>query len=177
MGLLSYLRGDDLLSRDETRAIKPEAGEVPLSGSALPQIWSGPSFWPLRPVDALAIADVWSAVRVLCDAASSLPLHVFRRAERGRQRVTSGRLVELIDRPSPGISEADLVSTLMCHVLIWGNAFLAKYRQQGEVAQLGLLDPDRTRPEIINGELRYRYDPPRALSSSSPSLMWSTSRA
>jgi HK97 family phage portal protein len=54
-----------------------------------------------------------------------------------------------------------LTSTLITHLAIWGNAFLAKYRQQGEVTQLGLLHPDRVRPEIVNGELRFRYDPPR----------------
>jgi HK97 family phage portal protein len=49
----------------------------------------------------------------------------------------------------------------MVHLAVWGNGFLAKYRRQDEVTQLGLLHPDRVRPELINGELRFRYDPPR----------------
>jgi HK97 family phage portal protein len=154
------MRGDDL--RDESRSIKPDPGEsreIPLYG--LPTIWSGTDYWHLQPVEALAIADVWAAVRVLSDAVSSLPLHVYRMTEQGRERVTSGKLVELLERPSPGVTEADLTSTLMVHVVVWGNAFLAKYRRQGEVVQLGLLHPDRVRPEIVNGELRFRYDPPR----------------
>jgi HK97 family phage portal protein len=168
VGILRYLRGTDLLEdnstngRHEDRAIKPgpgEVNEIPLYG--LPAVWSGTDYWNLRPVEALAIADVWSAVRVLADAVSSLPLHVYRKTEQGRARVTSGRLVELLERPSPGVTEADLTSTLMTHLAIWGNAFLAKYRQQGEVTQLGLLHPDRVRPEIVNGELRFRYDPPK----------------
>jgi phage portal protein BeeE len=109
MGLRAWLRGEDVVSGDETRTIKPEAGEVPLTGTTTPLIWSGASFWRLQPVEALAIADVWSAVRVLADSVSSLPLHVYRKRDDGaRERVTSGRLVELIDRPSPGVSEADL---------------------------------------------------------------------
>jgi HK97 family phage portal protein len=103
---------------------------------------------------------VWAAVRCLADAASSLPIHVYRKVPAGREKVTSGRLVELLDRPSPAVTQADLVSTLMCHVLVWGSGYLAKFREQGEVVQLGLLPPDRVRPELDGGRLRFRYDPP-----------------
>jgi HK97 family phage portal protein len=165
MGLLSYLRGDDLLDRSsngthsESRSLPPPENQVPVYG--LPTIWSGPSFWRLQPVEALAIADVWAAVRVLADAVSSLPLHVFRKTEQGRERVTAGRLVDLLERPSPGVTEADLTSSLMTHLAVWGNSYVAKYRQQGEVTQLGLLHPDRVRPELEDGRLRFRYDPPK----------------
>jgi HK97 family phage portal protein len=107
----------------------------------------------------LAIADCWAAVRVLSDAVSSLPLHVFRRTGQGRERVTSGKLVDLLAKPGPGVSEADLTSSLMCHLAVYGSAFLGKYRQGGEVTQLGLIHPDRIRPELIDGQLRFRYTP------------------
>jgi hypothetical protein len=103
---------------------------------------------------------VWAAVRVLSDAASSLPLHVYRKTADGRERVTSGKLVDLLDRPGPATSQADLVSSLMAHLAIWGNAYLAKYRQAGEVTQLDLLAPERIRPELEGGKLRFRYTPP-----------------
>jgi phage portal protein BeeE len=47
----------------------------------------------------------------------------------------------------------------MCHLAVYGNAFVAKYRQNGEVTQLGLLAPERVRPELDNGRLRFRYTP------------------
>jgi hypothetical protein len=50
---------------------------------------------------------------VLADAASSLPLHVYRKADEGRQRVTAGRLYNLFERPGPATTQADLVSSLM----------------------------------------------------------------
>jgi HK97 family phage portal protein len=114
---------------------------------------------PVNTSNALAIADVWSCVRLLSATASSLPIHVFRKTERGRERVDSGFLVDLLDRPGPGTTQADLVSTLMSHVLIWGAAYLAKYRTGGTVTQIGLLEPDRIRPEVIGGQLRFRYSP------------------
>jgi HK97 family phage portal protein len=163
LGLLNWLRGEDVVGRDETRSIiKPDRGEVPLSGVGLPTVWSGTRYWNLEPVEALAIADVWSCVRVLADTVSSLPLHVYRKTERGRQRVTSGRLVELLEHPAPGVSEADLTSTLMTHLAIWGNGYLGKLRgPDGQVAQLTLLHPDRVQPELVDGRLRFRYDPPK----------------
>jgi HK97 family phage portal protein len=156
MGLLRYLRGDDILSStssdgSETRSLPPPENQLPLLAP-----YTNPNVTPLQ---ALAIADVWAAVRVLADAASSLPIHVYRKTDTGRARVTSGKLVDLLDRPAPGMTQADLVSTLMAHVLVWGGAFLAKYREAGEVAQLGLLHPERVRPELENGRLRWRYDP------------------
>ena len=100
---------------------------------------------------AIAIGDVWAAVRVLADAASSLPLHVYRKAAGGRERVESGKLVDLLERPGPGTSQADLVSSLMSHLAVYGNAYVAKYRTAGEIVQIGLLHPERVRPCLRAG--------------------------
>jgi HK97 family phage portal protein len=152
MGLLSWLRGDDVLPGDETRALPPPENELPLYAGYLGS--------PISATDALAIADCWAATRVLCDAASSLPLHVYRRRDDGgRERVTSGRLVELLDRPGPATTQADLISTLMAHLVIHGAGYVGKFRQQGEVTQLGPLHPERVRPELDGGRLRFRYSP------------------
>jgi HK97 family phage portal protein len=158
MGLLRYLRGEDVLE-DSSSNGKDEARTFPRPDNELPLLSAYVSS-PIAPSAALAIADVWSAVRVLCDSAASLPLHVYRkRDDGGRDRVTSGKLVELLDRPGLAMTQADLVSQLMCHVLIWGAAYLAKYRQGDEITQLGLLHPELVRPEAENGRLRFRYTP------------------
>jgi HK97 family phage portal protein len=157
VGLWRYLRGTDLL---EDRSTQPpgEARSLPPAENQLPLMGAYTSS-TVTPTAALAIADVWAAVRVLADAASSLPLHVYRKSENGRERVSSGRLVELLDRPGPATSQADLVSSLMAHLAIYGNAFVAKYCQAGEIVQLGLLHPERIRPELAGGRLRFRYSP------------------
>ena len=149
MGLWRYLRGTDLLedrstnTPSEARSLPPAENQLPLMGAYTSST--------VTPTAALAIADVWAAVRVLADAASSLPLHVYRKTTDGRERVSSGKLVDLLDRPGPATSQADLISTLISHLAIWGNGYLAKYRHQGEVAQLGLLAPERVRPELEAG--------------------------
>lgn len=154
MELIRWLKGEDVLSGDETRALPMPDNQIP---------WRSPYYLvspEITPSTALAVADVWAATRVLCDAASSLPLHVYRKRDDGaRERVTSGRLVELLDRPAPATSQADLVSTLMAHLLIHGRGYLAKYRRRDEVVQLGLLSPKQVTPELENGRIRFRYDP------------------
>jgi HK97 family phage portal protein len=142
----------------ERRSIQPDPGE----SRELP-LWGAYSDYCIAPLQALAIADVWAAVRVLADAASSLPLHVYRkRATSGsREHVVSGKLVDLLDRPGPGRSQADLVSTVMVHLLLHGSGYIAKYGQGGEIVELDLIHPDRIRPERQGLQLRYRYNPPK----------------
>jgi len=158
LGLFSYLRGDRYLEdayghSDEQRSLPAPDNELPW----LPGLYTGAT--NITPAAALAIGDVWAAVRVLADAASSLPVHAYRRTGEGRERVTSGKLVDLLDQPSPGTTQADLVSTLMAHLAVHGNAYLGKYREQGEVRQLALLHPERVRPELKSGQPRFRYTP------------------
>jgi phage portal protein BeeE len=100
MGLLRYLRGDDIPDSTESRSLPPAENQLPLLSAYTAS--------PITPVAALAIADVWAAVRVLADAASSLPLHVYRKTSEGRERVDSGKLADLLDRPGPAATQADL---------------------------------------------------------------------
>jgi HK97 family phage portal protein len=157
MGLRAWLKGEDVLRLDETRALEPdrnlrEGYQLPLRAA-----YTGST---VTPAQAMAIGDVYAAIRVLSDAASSLPLHVFRRREDGgRERVTSGRLVDLLDEPGPGQTQADLVSTLMAHLAIYGVAYLGKYRRDAELVELSPLHPEAIRPEIEGGELKFRYSP------------------
>jgi phage portal protein BeeE len=59
----------------------------------------------MLPQSALAIADVWACVEVLADAAASVPLIVYRRSNDGRERLSSGRLPGLLERPAPAHSQ------------------------------------------------------------------------
>ncbi len=110
---------------------------------------------PVNRDAALRIADVFAAVRCLSDSAASLPLHAYRRADGGRERYT-GRLADLIDRPAPATTTANLVGQLVAHLALDGNAFVAKYRNAaGQISQLGALDPTRVTVALERGEPVY----------------------
>ncbi len=106
----------------------------------------------VSPRSALAIADAYSCVRALADAATSLPLHVYRHtADGGRERVEN-RTAKLLDQPAPAISQPVLVAQLMAHLNLWGEAFIGKFKNgDGEIEQLGLIAPDRVGVEIKGG--------------------------
>jgi phage portal protein BeeE len=122
--------------RNEERSI-PDGGPVwPTNG------WA-PSAYSSTPERALQVGDVWACVRVLADAAASVPLVPYRRRDSGRVRLGSGRLAGLLDRPAPATTQANLVAQMVSHLTLWGNAFLGKFRNEdGQVEQLGLLFPD-----------------------------------
>lgn len=89
----------------------------------------------MTPRNALAIADVFAAVRLLSETIATLPC-VSRRQGEERHRLHDGLLVELLDRPSP----AQTTSGLMVHLLCWGNGYIGLFRgSDGGIEQTGRL--------------------------------------
>lgn len=104
---------------------------------------------------ALGIADVFACVRALADTAASLPLIAYRRTDAGRERF-AGRIGDLLAQPAPGATTANLVGTIVAHLNLHGNAFVAKYRDDaGRVVQLGCLPPEAVTVAIEGGEPVY----------------------
>jgi HK97 family phage portal protein len=119
----------------------------------------------ITPTAALRIADVWACVRVLADSAASLPLVAYRRSPNGDRERFRGRLANLLDRPAPATTQANLVGQLVAHLLLHGDAFLGKYRDdRGTVVQLGALDPTAIQVEIRAGEPLYTLMRPSGVS-------------
>jgi HK97 family phage portal protein len=102
------------------------------------------------------VADAFACVRCLADSISSLPLKAFRHLPAGR--VPAGeesRIVQLLSSPSPGSTGVDLISQVMVHLAVSGNAFLAKYHSEGSIVQLGLIDPARISVEMRGQRVVY----------------------
>ena len=106
----------------------------------------------VSPRTALAIADAYACVRCLADAASSLPLHVYRRTdEDGRARVHGG-VADLLRYPAPAVTQSAFLAQLVAHLQLHGEAFVGKYRNAEQaVQQLGLISPDRVNVEVKGG--------------------------
>jgi HK97 family phage portal protein len=118
------------------------------------------------PDAAMRIADVYSCIRCLADAAASVPLILYRRTTAGRERITSGHTVDLLDKPAPAVTQANLVGQTVAHLNAHGNAFLGKYKDpDGQVEQLGLLDPCRVQVELKAGRPRYTLTNPQGLTT------------
>jgi len=108
----------------------------------------------IPPAVALANADVYACTRVLCDAAASAPLIVYRRLADGNRRRAANRTADLLRAPAEGSTQANLVSTMLAHLLLHGNAFVGKYKDaEGRVEQLLPLAPDRVQVERRHGRV------------------------
>jgi HK97 family phage portal protein len=108
---------------------------------------------PINERTALQIVDVLACVRVLAHTASTLPLIAYARAADGaRNRLEGGLLVELLRRPAPAVTQANLVGQVVASLALRGNAWLGKFRNaEGSIEQVGVLSPDRVTVEVKGG--------------------------
>jgi HK97 family phage portal protein len=151
---LDWLTGADLVDNgDELRALT--RGDERETFTYVPRT----SLPEISQASALRVADLFACVRTLADAIASLPPRVYRRQADG-SRVPAGddqRLVRLLPRPEPGSTSADLLSTIVVHLLVHGDAFVAKYRGgDGEIVQLGCLDPQTVTVERRGQRVVYK---------------------
>jgi HK97 family phage portal protein len=127
-----------------------EPGLLPYSRSAPLEVTAS---------NALRVSDAYACVRVLTDSISSLPLHVYRRTTAGRVAADdNSRAVALLEHPAPGSTGVDLISQVLVHLNVHGDAFIGKYRADGEVAQLGLIPPDSVQVELRGRRIVYTLD-------------------
>lgn len=109
--------------------------------------------------NALQVSDAYSCVRVLADSVSSLPLHAHRKTPQGRVPAgENARIVQLLQRPSPGSTGVDLISQVMVHLNVHGDAFIGKYRSDREIVQLACIPPDSIQVELRGQRIVYTLD-------------------
>jgi HK97 family phage portal protein len=108
---------------------------------------------------------VFACVRLLADTAASLPLIAYRDTPQGRVKAT-GRLASLLANPAPGITQADLVGTLVGHLNVWGNAYLGKYRSSDSipVEQIAPIHPATITVALVKGQPQYTLVRPDGVS-------------
>ncbi len=109
---------------------------------------------------AMQTTAVYSCVRILSEAIASLPIHVYRYTDTGKERVYDHPLYYLLhDEPNPEMTSFVFRETLMSHLLIWGNAYAQIIRDgSGRVLGLYPLLPDKMEVDRDeNGQLYYIY--------------------
>jgi len=137
----------------EDRALT--VGNVP--AAMLPYSASAPL--NVTTANALRVSDAYACVRTLADSVSSLPLHAYRKTAQGRVPAgDSARIVQLLQRPSPGSTGVDLISQAMVHLNVHGDAFIGKYRADNEIVQLACIPPDSIQVELRGQRVVYTLD-------------------
>lgn len=105
---------------------------------------------PVNEASALRHVAVLACIRVYAEAIASLPCHMYRRLERGKERTPDHPLYTLLhDRPNPEMTAFSFYETLESHALLWGNCYAEIDFGKSSDRPLALwpLLPDRTHPE------------------------------
>lgn len=109
---------------------------------------------------AMQTTAVYSCVRILAEAIASLPFHLYRYTDKGKERVFDHPLYHILhDEPNEEMTSFVFREVLMSHLLIWGNAYAQIIRDgRGQVLGLYPLLPDKMEVDRAeNGELYYIY--------------------
>jgi HK97 family phage portal protein len=138
-------------SRDLSRQNLPAS----FFGTVYPGQYETPDAQLVSPSAAMRLGVVYACVRLLSETAASLPLVAYRDTTAGRVRAT-GRLADLLSNPAPGVTQVDLIGTLMAHLNLFGNAFIGKYRDEnGVITAIGAIHPATVTVSLRAGEPIY----------------------
>lgn len=113
---------------------------------------------------SLSCMAVYAAVRLLSETVGSLPGHVMRQTDVGKEKALSHPLYALIhEQPNPEQTAMEWRETAMCHLLLRGNHYSEKqYDNGGRLIALWPIHPDRVAIERAspNAPLIYRVSLP-----------------
>ncbi len=113
---------------------------------------------------ALQVGTVFACINVISDGVSSLPLHVYQRAEiAGRASKTlavNSPLYDLVHlEPNPEMTSSVMFKTMMVHALLWGNTYVEVQKNNaGQIVALWPRNPARTRPIRILKPITFEGD-------------------
>jgi HK97 family phage portal protein len=108
---------------------------------------------------AMSLAAVYACVRILARTVASLPIHVYRRLDRGKERATEHSLYQLLHvAPNPEQTAYQFKELLEGHVALYGNAYAQKVLDGGgRTRELWPLNPLKTTPMRRGGRKVYEY--------------------
>jgi len=108
---------------------------------------------------AMKSSAVFACVRILSESVAMLPLILYQRQERGKDRAKDHYIYELLkDCPNPEMSAFTFKETMLMHLLLWGNFYAnIEYRGDGKPKALWPLMPHKTEPWRKEGTRQLVY--------------------
>lgn len=122
----------------------------------------------ITPEGSLALTAVWACVRILSETVGTLPIHLYRRMPKGRERQYAHPSAHILQRPNSYSTCFDLMHFLMISCTLWGNGYARIYRDRlYRPVQLKYYHPAKVTPVLTdNEELFYRLDNGEMLAAS-----------
>jgi HK97 family phage portal protein len=113
----------------------------------------------VTPETAMRLSAVYACVRVISEDIAKLPLIVYRRLARGKERVTADKhwLPALLEQPNEMQTGFEFREMMQAHLELCGNAFALKTVARREVRELIPIVPTRISVELKNDyTVRYK---------------------
>ena len=109
---------------------------------------------------ALNLSAVWACVRILSETVGTLPIHLYKRTDKGRERQYAHACHKLLQLPNSFSNRFDLMHHLMISCALWGNGYARIYRgKDASPIRLQLIHPAKVEPILNpNEELVDRLD-------------------
>lgn len=144
----------------ERRSVENPA--TPITALELAKLFGGdptPAGVSISEQNSVQIAAVYACVKVIAETIASLPLHVFRETEDGRERARGDPRDALLSKsPSPMQTSFCWRELMMAHTLLWGNHYSnIIFNASGRPVEIVPLMPWAVFPRRLeNREIVYR---------------------
>lgn len=116
-------------------------------------IVSGGSDVNINKENALKNSDViFSCVNYISSMIAKMPISLYENTDSGKVKVDNDLISMIKNRPNPYLTYTDLISALVCNMLIYGNGFAKIITRSGKVTELQILEPSNTTLEKANGK-------------------------
>lgn len=108
---------------------------------------------------ALAFSAVYKCINCISQSIAMLPVHLFKRTEKGKEKAVNHPLFQLIHlRPNFLMPSYNFFQLALIHLLLWGNFYAQiTINNAGHISGLFPLDPSRITPHRIKGGMEYQY--------------------
>jgi len=98
---------------------------------------------------AMYYSAYFACVRIISQTVASLPLHIYRRLERGKEKAVKHPLYRLLHtQPNEEMTAFNFWEMITAHAANWGNGYAEiEYNNAGIPVALWPLTPDKVRPK------------------------------
>jgi HK97 family phage portal protein len=138
--------------KDAWRAARPKAASYLYNAPWFSAgMWEGGSRIAVTPANAMQCAAVYTAVKTLAESVAQLPLHLYRRDDKGaRDRETDHPLAEILSTAvNEETSSFDFRMRAMEDACLYGNSYAFKhYDARGRIAELWNIPADCVTVEV-----------------------------
>lgn len=114
---------------------------------------------PVNQESILTLSAAWACVKLISDTIGTLPIHVYRRSESGRERADEHELNRIIRiQPNSETLASTYWQTISAHLLLHGNSINRKLYYKGKLVGLKPLAPGMYRVEIDENDNLHFYE-------------------